>query len=68
MKNYGSGVRKAVADMLAALRKSVMNDFTDQEAERLLSQLCGCVSLSINEHDFVNYDKLARKPTILIVE
>ena len=60
MKNYGSGVRKAVADMLAALRRSVMNDLTDQEAERLLSQLCGCVRLSINEHDFVNYDKALR--------
>lgn len=28
MKNYVSGVRKSVADMLAALRRSVMNDFT----------------------------------------
>lgn len=35
MKNYVSGVRKALADMLAALRRSVMNDLTDQEAERL---------------------------------
>ena len=35
VKNYVSGVRKSVADMLAALRRSVMNDLTDQEAERL---------------------------------
>ena len=35
MKNYASGVRKSVADMLAALRRSVMNDLTDQEAARL---------------------------------
>lgn len=30
MKNYVSGVRKSVADMLAALRKSVMNDLADK--------------------------------------
>lgn len=60
MKNYASGVRKSVADMLAALRRSVLNDLTDQEAERLLSRIGGCVTQSINEHDFVNYDKALR--------
>ena len=52
-----SATKQAALAILKALGKSIVRDFTDGEAERLISQMGRYMVTAVNEHDFVNYDK-----------
>ena len=52
-----SATKQAALAILKSLGKSIVRDFTDGEAERLISQMGRYMVTAVNEHDFVNYDK-----------
>ena len=57
MEKVLSSEKRAAVAILNALKRSIVKDFSDGDAFRLMTQICKCAVNAANERDFVNYDK-----------